>query len=75
MIRGNDESPLVTPLREILTVATGPVVILGEELARRDRVGVPPRLSFAARMLGDAGPAPPAGVWGRLSGRSSRLQP
>jgi predicted nucleotidyltransferase len=46
-------------LREILTVATGPVVILAEELARID--GIESAFlygSFAARMLGDAGPAP-----------------
>ena len=34
LIRANSESPLVGPLREILTIATGPVVILAEELAR-----------------------------------------
>jgi DNA-binding transcriptional ArsR family regulator len=34
LIRANDESPMVGPLREILTVATGPVVVLAEELAR-----------------------------------------
>jgi hypothetical protein len=59
LIRANDESPLVDPLREILTVATGPVVILTEELARID--GIDSAFlygSFAARMLGDAGPAP-----------------
>ena len=46
LIRANDESPLVDPLREILRVATGPVVILAEELGRidEDRVGVPLRL-------------------------------
>ena len=59
LIRANGESPLVDPLREILTVATGPVVILAEELARID--GIESAFlygSFAARMLGDAGPAP-----------------
>jgi hypothetical protein len=59
LIRANDDSPLVDPLREILTVATGPVVILAEELARID--GIESAFlygSFAARMLGDAGPAP-----------------
>ncbi|WP_295700095.1 nucleotidyltransferase domain-containing protein [Lapillicoccus sp.] len=47
------------PLREILTIATGPVVILAEELARIH--GVESAFlygSFAARLLGDAGPAP-----------------
>ncbi len=59
LIRTGDESPLVGPLREILTVVTGPVVILAEELARID--GIESAFlygSFAARMLGDAGPAP-----------------
>ncbi len=58
-IRANGESPLVEPLREILTVATGPVVILADEFARID--GIESAFlygSFAARMLGDAGPAP-----------------
>ena len=59
LIRANDESPLVDPLREILTVATGPVVVLAEELAHID--GIESAFlygSFAARMLGYAGPAP-----------------
>ncbi len=59
LIRANVGSPLVDPLREILMVATGPVVILAEELARID--GIESAFlygSFAARMLGDAGPAP-----------------
>ena len=59
LISANGESPLVKPLREIVTVATGPVVILAEELARID--GIESAFlygSFAARMLGDAGPAP-----------------
>ena len=46
-------------MREILAVATRPVVMLAEELARID--GVESAFlygSFAARMLGDAGPAP-----------------
>jgi len=34
VIRAGDESPLVGPLREILMVATGPVVMLAEELGR-----------------------------------------
>jgi DNA-binding transcriptional ArsR family regulator len=59
LIRANGESPLVDPLREILTVTTGPVVILAEELSRID--GIESAFlygSFAARMLGDAGPPP-----------------
>jgi DNA-binding transcriptional ArsR family regulator len=59
LIRANRESPLVDPLREILTIATGPVVILAEELARIGGIGSAFLYgSFAARMLGDAGPAP-----------------
>jgi DNA-binding transcriptional ArsR family regulator len=59
LIRANDESPLVGPLREILTVVTGPVVILAEELARIDGIEAAFLYgSFAARLLGDAGPAP-----------------
>jgi hypothetical protein len=47
LIRANDESPLVDPLREILTIATGPLVTLADELARieRERVGVLLRLT------------------------------
>jgi DNA-binding transcriptional ArsR family regulator len=59
LIRANGESPLVDPLREILTVATGPVVMLADEFARID--GIESAFlygSFAARMLGAAGPAP-----------------
>jgi DNA-binding transcriptional ArsR family regulator len=59
LIGANGESPLVQPLREILRVATGPVMILAAELASVD--GIESAFlygSFAARMLGDAGPAP-----------------
>jgi len=59
LIRANSESPLVDPLREILLVATGPVVVLAEELAGIE--GIESAFlygSFAARMHGDAGPAP-----------------
>ncbi|MBG6054728.1 DNA-binding transcriptional ArsR family regulator [Salinibacterium sp. CAN_S4] len=59
LVRANGESPLVNPLREILTIATGPVVILAAEFARIDRIESAFLYgSFAARMLGDAGPAP-----------------
>jgi DNA-binding transcriptional ArsR family regulator len=59
LIRANGESPLVNPLREILTIATGPVVMLAEELAHIDKIeSAFVYGSFAARMLGDAGPAP-----------------
>ncbi|HET7173536.1 MAG TPA: hypothetical protein VFI30_04580 [Nocardioidaceae bacterium] len=46
-------------MREILTVATGPVVLRSDEFVRID--GIESAFlygSFAARMLGDAGPAP-----------------
>jgi DNA-binding transcriptional ArsR family regulator len=59
LIRADGESPLVAPLREILTIATGPVPMLAEELARIG--GIESAFlygSFAARMLGRAGPAP-----------------
>ena len=59
LIRANDQSPLVEPLREILTVATGPVVMLARELADVD--GIESAFlygSFAARLQGESGPAP-----------------
>jgi len=59
LIRANDESPLVNPLREILKVATGPTVFLAEELGRIEGIASAFLYgSFAARMLGDAGPTP-----------------
>ncbi len=59
LIRANAESPLVAPLREILTVVTGPVVILAKELARIDGIEAAFLYgSFAARLLGEPGPAP-----------------
>lgn len=59
LIRSNGDSPLVDPLRTILRIAAGPVVILAEEFARIE--GIESAFlygSFAARMLGEAGPAP-----------------
>lgn len=59
LMRANSESPLVEPLREILRVATGPVVMFAEELTRID--GIESAFiygSFAARLLGEPGPAP-----------------
>lgn len=59
LIRADDESPLVEPLRTILRVATGPVVVVAEEFSQIDGVeSVFLYGSFAARMLGQAGPAP-----------------
>ncbi len=59
LIRGNPDSPLAAPLREILTVVTGPVVMLAEEFGRID--GIQSAFlygSFAARLRGVSGPAP-----------------
>lgn len=59
LIRANLASPLTSPLREILTVVTGPVVILAAEFA--DIAGIESAFlygSFAARLLGIEGVAP-----------------
>jgi DNA-binding transcriptional ArsR family regulator len=59
LIRGNPESPLTAPLREILTVISGPVVLLAEEFGRID--GIQSAFlygSFAARLRGVDGPTP-----------------
>ncbi len=59
LVRADDESPSASLLREILTVVTGPVVMLAEELGRIVGIGSAfPYGSCAARLLGDAGPAP-----------------
>ena len=59
LIRSNPDSPLSAPLREILTVVSGPVVLLAEEFGRID--GIQSAFlygSFAARLRGAEGPAP-----------------
>ena len=59
LIRGNPDSPLAAPLREILTVVSGPVVWLAEEFGRIE--GIESAFlygSFAARLRGVDGPAP-----------------
>lgn len=59
LIRRNPDSPLAAPLREILTVVIGPVVLLAEEFGRID--GIESAFlygSFAARLRGLGGPAP-----------------
>ncbi len=59
VLRPNETSPLVPPLREILLIATGPVVLLTEEFARLD--GIEAAFiygSFAARMRGVEGASP-----------------
>lgn len=59
LVRANSESPLTSPLREILLVATGPVTLLAEELATVPGVvAVLLYGSFAARMRGVGGRAP-----------------
>lgn len=59
LISANPSSPLVSPLREILLVSTGPVVLLSEELAKIE--GVQRAFlygSFAARSRGISGASP-----------------
>lgn len=59
LLRANPDSPLVPPLREVLLIATGPVVLLAEEFTRIE--GIESAFlygSFAARMTGIEGPAP-----------------
>lgn len=59
LVRANSDSPLVPPLREILTVAAGPTVLLAAAFA--DIPGIDSAFiygSFAARMRGLDGPAP-----------------
>ena len=59
LIRANPSSPLAAPLRDILLVATGPVVLLSELLG--EIPGVETAFlygSYAARMRGVEGPAP-----------------
>ncbi len=59
LIRGNPDSPLAAPLREILTIVSGPVVLLAEEFGRIE--GIESAFlygSFAARLRGVDGPAP-----------------
>lgn len=59
LIRADESSPLVPPLRQILLVSTGPASLLAAELSRID--GVESAFiygSFAARAAGVAGAAP-----------------
>lgn len=59
LIRANSDSPLTVPLREILVITSGPVVLLAEELGRI--AGVDSAFlygSFAARLLGVEGASP-----------------
>jgi DNA-binding transcriptional ArsR family regulator len=59
LVRGNPESPLTAPLREILTVVSGPVVLLAEEFEHIDGIEFAFLYgSFASRLRGVDGPAP-----------------
>lgn len=59
LIRPNQNSPLVGPLREILLVATGPVALLAEEFEKVPGIEAAFLYgSFAARMQGVEGPSP-----------------
>lgn len=59
LIRGNEDSPLVRPLREILLVVTGPATLLASELEKLEGVDVAFLYgSFAARAHGIEGPSP-----------------
>ena len=59
LLRANPKSPLTGPLRDILLVSTGPVVLLAEALAATPGIEAAFLYgSFAARMAGREGPAP-----------------
>jgi predicted nucleotidyltransferase len=59
LIRANADSPLVAPLRQILLIATGPVVLLADELRAIASIEAAFLYgSFAARSRGVEGPAP-----------------
>ena len=59
MIRANEASPLVAPLREILLISSGPLVLLADELSHIAGIQFAFLYgSFAARMRGVTGVAP-----------------
>lgn len=59
LLRGEQDSPLFAPLREILLITTGPVPLLRDELAQVRGVEIAfLHGSFAARMRGIDGPSP-----------------
>lgn len=59
LVRGNPESPLLAPVRSILLVVTGPVVLLQRELASIEGIQCAFIFgSFAARAKGISGPPP-----------------
>ena len=59
LIRGNPDSPLTAPLREILTIVNGPVVLLAQSSRASTGPSRPSSTArFAARLRGVDGPAP-----------------
>ncbi|MFE6558517.1 MarR family transcriptional regulator [Nocardioides sp. NPDC057767] len=59
LVRGNEQSPLLAPTREILLTVTGPAVLIREALEGLD--GIERAFifgSFAARAKGEPGPPP-----------------
>jgi len=59
LVRANPDSPLAAPLREILLIATGPRVLLAQELEKIPGIEAAFLYgSFAARSQGVAGEAP-----------------
>jgi DNA-binding transcriptional ArsR family regulator len=59
LLSGNPDSPLLEPVRAILRVATGPVVLLRQELEALEGIRCAFLFgSFAARAHGVPGPAP-----------------
>ena len=59
LLTANPHSPLVNPLRQILAVASGPVLYLADELSAIDGIEVAFIYgSFAARASGITGPPP-----------------
>ncbi len=59
LVRANQEAPFYQPLRDLVTITLGPAQVLGEELSglgdisRAEVFG-----SWAARAMGEEGPAP-----------------
>lgn len=59
LVRADQNSPLFAPLREILLISTGPVVLLREEFSQIPGIDAAfLHGSFAARMRGVDGPSP-----------------
>lgn len=59
LVRGNPDSPLMDPVRQILLTVTGPTALLRERLREVEDIDVAFVFgSFAARATGVAGPSP-----------------